>query len=173
MSDIIFFTRSVSTEHPADPPLSYHLQFDRALQQSSRFLEISMISCMPYVMVIACLSTEFRITFTGHVIPAVIVVGATPGPIRAPHAASRRVTIRFRLRVKAEHAILPFRAEFLVSPGVPLPALGRIEDNVVAACRLVAPLEDVAIIARRSATRIITSQEKITAIALPAVGRRG
>jgi hypothetical protein len=169
---------------------------------------------MPYFMVIACLSTEFRITFTGHVIPAVIVVGATPGPIRAPHAASRRVTIRFRLRVKAErdivvvakrgprvvvlvpHAasrrvtirfrldviaerdILPFRAEFLVSPGVPLPALGRIVDTVFAACRLVAPLEDVAIIARRSATRnipirIITSQEKITAIALPAVGRRG
>jgi hypothetical protein len=129
---------------------------------------------MPYFMVIACLSTEFRITFTGHVIPAVIVVGATPGPIRAPHAASRRVTIRFRLRVNAEHLILPFRAEFLVSPGVPLPALGRIVDTVFAACRLVAPLEDVAIIARRSATRaIITSQEKITAIALPAVGRRG
>ena len=166
---------------------------------------------MPYVMVIACLSTEFRKTFTDHVIPVVIVVGATPGPIRAPHAASRRVTIRFRLhvsaerdivvgatpgpirapqaasrrvtirfrlRVNAERDILPFRAEFIVSPGVPLPALGRIEDNVVAACRLVAPLEDVAIIARRSATRnipirIITSQEKITAIALPAVGRRG
>ena len=135
-----------------------------------------MISCMPYFMVIACLSTEFRITFTGHVIPAVIVVGATPGPIRAPHAASRRVTIRFRLRVKAEHAILPFRAEFLVSPGVPLPALGRIVDGRIvdiAACRLVAPLEDVAIIARRSATRIITTHEKFTAIALPAVGRRG
>ena len=60
--------------------------------------------------------------------------------------------------LKQNTTILPFRAEFLVSPGVPLPALGRIEDNVVAACRLVAPLEDVAIIARRSATRIIPNQ---------------
>jgi hypothetical protein len=164
---------------------------------------------MPYVMVPACLFTEIMTRFTGHVLPAVIVVGATPGPIRAPHAASRRVTIRFRLRVKAErdivvvakrgprvvvlvpHAasrrvtirfrldviaerdILPFRAEFLVSPGVPLPALGRIEETGAVACRLHASLEDVAVIARRSATRIITSQEKITAIALPAVGRRG
>ena len=83
-------------------------------------------------------------------------MGAISGPVRRrpPLTVSlrtRRETILLSLDAPAEHIVFVFRAELGISPGVPLPALGRTEDTVAVAARHLVPFSHVAVVARRSA----------------------
>ena len=92
--------------------------------------------------------------FSRHFIKLAVVMVARSGLTRRPLTVSlrtRRETIRLRLDVPAEHSVFVFRAELGISPGVPLPALGRTEDTGAFAARLLAPFAHVAVVARRSA----------------------